>query len=163
MSLSLPNIAEPDLYLGLDPGTQGAISIVDSTGRAVASLRFSKVTPHEVADWLRRWAPRVRTAILEHAQPMTKKGVKQGVSSTFKFGKAAGMAEAMLVATGIPYETMAPSKWQGALSCRTKGDKNVTKRLAMKLFPDQARDIVHENADAWLLAEYCRRRSMGLL
>jgi len=45
--------------------------------------------------------------------------------------------------------------WQKALGCMTKGDKNITKRLASELFP--AIKCTHTVSDALLIAEYGRR------
>jgi len=40
------------------------------------------------------------------------------------------------------------------MSCRTKGDKNVSKHAAQKLWPHLK--ITHRDADARLIAEYGR-------
>ena len=61
-----------------------------------------------------------------------------------------------LIAAGIPFETVTPAKWQGAMGCRTKGDKNVTKRKAQDLFPGVK--VTHAIADALLIAEWGRRQ-----
>ena len=39
------------------------------------------------------------------------------------------------------------------MKCLTKGDKNVTKSAAQRLYPD--RKITHADADAILIARYC--------
>jgi hypothetical protein len=59
------------------------------------------------------------------------------------------------MAAGIPYDLVLPVKWQTAMSCRTKGDKNVSKARAQQLFPDVK--VTHAIADALLIAEFCRR------
>ncbi len=66
-----------------------------------------------------------------------------------------------LVAAGIAFDEVTPQRWQKMLGCRSKGDKNVTKRRAQDLFP-QVR-VTHALADALLLAEYCRRVKLGQL
>ena len=84
-----------------------------------------------------------------HAMP------KQGVSSTFKFGLNYGFLIGCLTALRIPFEFVTPNTWQKALSCQSKGDKNVTKAKAQQLFPHLK--IIHTIADALLIAEYGRR------
>lgn len=61
----------------------------------------------------------------------------------------------LLASQSVPFEEVTPAKWQGALGCRSKGDKNVTKRKAQELFPEVK--MTHAIADAYLLAEYCRQ------
>jgi hypothetical protein len=55
----------------------------------------------------------------------------------------------------IPFEEVSPVKWQKVMGCLSKGDKNVTKAAAQRLFPDIK--ITHAIADALLIAEYGRR------
>lgn len=135
-------------YIGIDPGKSGAIAAI--CGESITTIRL-KETEADVSDWLASIAGEDCFAILEsvHAMP------KQGVSSTFKFGQSFGFLRGILIAHKVPFETVTPQKWQQTLSCRSKGDKNVTKAKAQELFPSQK--VVHATADALLLAEYCRR------
>ena len=85
---------------------------------------------------------------------------QMGVVSAFTFGKGYGGLRMALVAVGIPFETVTPAKWQGNMQCRSKGDKNVTKRRAQELFPNIK--VTHAIADSLLICEYGRRlRSKG--
>lgn len=112
-------------------------------------------TDHEVLEVLRKWSlygDRAFASIERvHAMP------KQGVSSTFKFGSSYGALKMALAACQIPFDNPSPQSWQNSLSCRSGGDKNVTKRKAQELFPFVPFKITHANADALLLAEYTRR------
>jgi len=82
----------------------------------------------------------------------------QGVASSFKFGQGYGALEMALTAAGIPFERVSPQKWQKALGCLTKGNKNVSKRKAQELFPQLK--ITHATADALLIAEWGRRQNL---
>lgn len=139
------------IYLGVDPGASGAIAAITPAG--VCWVKLSE-TPADVSDFLRdlkaKWGREV-IGCLERVNAMPG----QGVSSTFKFGWSAGFVEGLLVAHGVPFSHVSPAKWQGALGCRTGGDKNVSKRRAQELWPGTK--ITHTNADALLLAEYARR------
>jgi len=138
------------IWIGVDPGVSGAIAVIRESGD-VETIRFTE-TWHDIVDWLQDETElRQCKAVLEqvHAMP------KQGVSSTFKFGRMYGAAEMLLVAAAIPYETVTPAKWQTAMKCKSQGDKNVTKAAAQRLFPTIK--ITHATADAILLAELCRR------
>jgi hypothetical protein len=79
----------------------------------------------------------------------------QGVVSTFKFGMNYGLWQGILVALKIPFERVYPLKWQTAMSCRTGGNKNISKARAQELFPRIK--VTHAIADALLIAEYGRR------
>lgn len=136
-------------YIGIDPGKSGAIATI--CGDSIGTCRLTE-TEADISDWLQSAVNGVDCfAILEQVNAMPK----QGVSSTFKFGQSFGFLRGLLIAHKVPFEMVTPSKWQGEMKCRSKGDKNVTKSKAQELFPNQK--IIHATADALLLAEYCRK------
>lgn len=144
------------LFMGLDPGKSGAVAIVDVSGGDCKTMKFDN-TPRDVADFIAEHAMQVKLAVLEKvgAMPPHLKNARQGVSSTFKFGASFGICIGMLAALEIPYEEITPAMWQRSMRCLTKGDKNVSKAAAQRLFPRLK--ITHATADALLLAEYARR------
>jgi len=145
------------LYIGIDPGKSGAIAFIPEFGEPW----YIKCdgTYHDQAEAVRDAVEELGVfnpfAFIEkvHAMP------GQGVTSMFNFGKSAGALEMLLCALKIPFEHVTPQKWQKALGCQTKGDKNVSKAKAQQLFPDLK--VIHANADALLIAEYCRRERKG--
>ena len=141
---------ERDLYLGIDPGISGGIALLSANGDVV-DLSPMPDTEKDVVDHLRELSPRVKYAVLEKVGPMPK----QGIASTAKFMKQYGVLIGVLFALDIRFEDVRPQVWQHALNCRTGGDKNVSKRKAQQLFPQQK--ITHAVADAALIAEYARR------
>ena len=84
-----------------------------------------------------------------HAMP------KQGVTSSFTFGKNFGFLIGLLTACCIPYKFVTPQKWQKGMQCMTKGDKNISKAAAQRLWPKIK--ITHAIADSLLIAEYGRQ------
>jgi len=136
------------LSLGIDPGKSGAIAAIYGDG-SVDWVKLSE-TEHDVARWLEEHRCD-SFAMLEQVSAMPK----QGVSSTFKFGTSYGFLRGILAAFEIPFETVTPVKWQTTMKCRTGGDKNITKAAAQRLYPSLK--ITHANADAILLAEFCKR------
>lgn len=143
------------LCLGCDPGQSGGLALVYSDG--TAEVHKMPETERDLWDLAReladRWggdapcdfAPR---AMIEkvHAMP------KQGVSSTFTFGVGYGGLRMALIAAHFRLDEVSPVKWQTAMGCRTKGDKNVTKRAAQQRFPGVK--VTHAVADALLIAAY---------
>ena len=136
--------------IGLDPGSCGAAVLLREDG-STDIARFDKLTQTDIADALREWSQDACFAYLEKVHSMPK----QGVASTFKFGLNYGFLIGCLTALKIPFEFVTPNTWQKALSCQSKGDKNVTKAKAQQLFPHLK--IIHTIADALLIAEFGRR------
>ncbi len=145
------------IYIGIDPGKSGGIAIVESGFDPVEfppeTVRLSE-TPADVVDWI--WSTvgiqscPARAYIEQvHATP------QMGVTSAFTFGKSYGWLLGVLDALRIPYEFVSPQKWQKAMGCLSKGDKNVTKAAAQRLWPTDR--ITNATADALLIAEYGRR------
>lgn len=142
-------------FIGIDPGKSGAIVALDADGSFGSFVKL-KETEHDIWTWVVKelglgYGKSGHFAVLEKVGAMPR----QGVSSTFKFGQSYGFCRGLLVASRIRFETVTPAKWQGSLGCRTKGDKNVTKAAAQRLFPNVK--MTHSIADAVLLAEYARR------
>jgi len=133
--------------IGIDPGQSGGIAMV---GDDPCAIKMPE-TERDIFDALNAFSTEASSAFIEavHAMP------KQGVSSTFKFGQNFGFLRGCLIALGIPFESVAPQKWQKALGCLTHGDKNVSKRRAQELFPGLK--INHYVADALLIALYGQR------
>ena len=152
--------------IGIDPGASGGIAWIDPDGRAcVEKMPETLQDLWELIESIktsgsneaRLWkACGSITAYLEEVHSMPG----QGVASSFKFGRGFGNLEMALTAAGIPFERVRPQKWQAALGCLTKGDKNVSKRKAQELFPDQK--VTHATADALLIAEFGRRNQTKL-
>jgi len=141
--------------IGIDPGKSGGIAVVDDCAGAVAFKLDT--TERDVWDTLLECRDNLNASVafIEKVNAFPK----QGVSSTFKFGKSYGMLIGMLVALKVRFEYVPPGVWQRNLSCLSKGDKNVTKAKAQELFPSLK--ITHAIADALLIAEYGRRKEMG--
>ena len=142
--------------IGIDPGVNGGIAWITNGNPCVEKM------PETLADlWelmrdiaTETYGQQIRAYIeAVHSSP------QQGVKSAFTFGQGYGRLEMALTAAGIPFERVSPQKWQKAMGCLTKGDKNVSKRKAQELFPqlNQGHRITHATADALLIAEYGRR------
>lgn len=137
------------IFIGIDPGKSGGIAVIRG---AVCSAWKMLETDSDTLNMLKDHAGLGQCfALLErvHAMP------GQGVTSTFTFGEGFGKLQMALTAAKIPYAFVTPQKWQKALGCLTKGDKNVSKAMAQRLFPDLK--VTHATADALLIAEYNRR------
>lgn len=132
--------------IGIDPGQSGGIAI--STGDNMYAYKMPE-TEKDIVELLLTYPTKAIFLESVHSMP------KQGVASTFKFGKAYGFLRGVITALEIPLYDVTPQKWQKSLGCLSKGNKNVTKQKAQQLFPKLK--ITHATADACLIAEYGRR------
>lgn len=140
-------------FIGLDPGVSGGIAVLSQHGRPMATLKLAGATERDILGFL---------SMFPDSHAMLEKVWSQpgcGHSGAFKFGGSYYGLRMALTAVGIPFDEVIPVKWQTTLSCRTKGDKNVTRRRAEDLFP--MTKITHAIADALLIAVYARRLFKG--
>ena len=136
-------------FIGIDPGHSGGAVLLDESGRIIDRVAFGKLTEHDTMEWLVEWDNSVACIEAVHSMP------KDSVTNSFKFGQHYGFLRGCLTALHIPFHTVTPQAWQKAMQCRTKGDKNVTKAAAQRLWPETK--WTHALADAALIAEYGRR------
>lgn len=145
-------------FLGIDPGVSGGISVLNDDGTVVIAAKMP-TTDRDLWDLVRIYTPRLAcrsSAVIERVGPHPK----EGVHSVFVFGQGYGRLVMALTAAMIPFSEVAPQVWQRVMQCRTKGDKNVSKRRAQQLFP--AVKMTHLLADSLLIAEFGRRSALGL-
>tara|TARA_B100000959_G_C14909023_1_gene594306 strand:+ start:722 stop:1171 length:450 start_codon:yes stop_codon:yes gene_type:complete len=144
--------------MGIDPGKSGGIALIplDDRDDLPIATSMSRLTEREITDWI--CSENVTRCYLESVHSMPGQGVK----SMFTFGQSYGFIRGVLIARHIPFETVTPLKWQTALRCRSKGDKNITKARAQELFP-MIDKITHATADSLLIAEYGIRKEAGIL
>jgi len=151
-------------YIGVDPGQSGGLILLDDT--MVKSTPMPE-TERDIWDWfdhIRQTTDIAPRAMIEKVHSMPK----QGVASSFKFGRGYGGLRMALIAAGIPFEEVTPQAWQKALAIpkRSKTEtpvqwKNRLKALAQQLYPDIK--VTLKLADALLIATYCQRKHTGTL
>lgn len=144
------------MILGIDPGLSGAIALLDRDGSLLAAHDMPAVD-HAVSPAALRALidalPGVpREAWIEQVSAMPK----QGVSSTFAFGRAYGIAEGVVSAMGIAVRFVRPHAWKS--HHRVSSDKESSRALALRLWPSQAelfaRKRDENRAEAALIARY---------
>lgn len=138
------------IYLGIDPGKSGSISAIWDDGQPASSYARGDWTEHEQAEWLQQFDLSQAIAIIEKVSSSPQ----MGVVSAFAFGRSYGFLRGLLAAMQVRTHEVSPQKWQAAMGCRTKGDKNISKAAAQQRWPRVK--ITHRNADSLLLAEYGR-------
>jgi hypothetical protein len=162
-------------YLGIDPGLDGGIAALFDDGRVLACWPMPTVTDgkrrHVDAHELVRLVGKIRNggpiglAVLEQVSAMPK----QGVSSTFAFGRSLGVIEGLLAGLLVPYTLVRPQAWQREVlvgiadDTRTKASVFYARRRwpQAPIIPDGCRKPHDGITDALALAEFARRQMMG--
>ena len=148
--------------LGIDPGIYGGLAIIDVINGAAPQLidaidvpivgvkAKERVDALGIRAWIEAHKP-IDHAAIERAGSMPK----QGVASTFKYGRAAGSLEATIALCGIPTTVVEPSSWKRAHGLYG-ADKEASRQRALQLFPSAhhllARKMDHGRAEAALIA-----------
>jgi hypothetical protein len=136
-----------------DPGLSGALAILgdfDEIHLHDFPQVNSELDPSALARLLRSYAP--RRAIVEHVHSMPK----QGVASTFKFGRSYGTILGVLGALSIPTTRVRPQTWKHHFGL-LRQPKEASRALAVRLYPDLDGLHLkkhHGRADALLLARF---------
>ncbi|HAM58701.1 MAG TPA: hypothetical protein DCQ64_26140 [Candidatus Rokubacteria bacterium] len=167
------------IYLGIDPGLDGALAGLDADGKVWKLCDTPTVTVERARGRRREYDVRlmartlqgvrdryqVRLVVLERVLPMPPAGgpgAGRGSVGAFALGRSAGLWEGIIMALGMPLELVVPRRWQAALLGGSRGKEGGRLR-ALQLFPDAADRLArkkdHGRADALLLAEYGRRQA----
>lgn len=125
------------MIIGIDPGCSGAIAVLDENGGHIAHMlmptmkvgKGNRVNGAALAAFLREHVE--CHAYLEKVGAMPG----QGVTSTFTFGHAAGVAEGILQGLGIPYTLVTPQSWKKTAGLIGK-DKDAARTRAIQLYPE---------------------------
>lgn len=152
------------IYIGIDPGKTGGISVLLSEGFIEPRIRIFPMpsTERGVSDIFKDIVDPGNTSKVEvralieqvHAFP------GQGVTSMFTFGQGYGFLRGCLVAHSIPFSEVTPQKWMsyfGLKKDKSELPKDYKKRILQKaqnLYPHSS--VALSTADSLMIAEYLR-------
>lgn len=126
-------------YMGIDPGINGGIAVIDESGNFV----FAKPTPcikikknnksksdydvSTMADYVRSFLDKDLTVCQEltHAMP------GNGGVSMYHFGRGHGIWEGIVGAFALPYVLCTPQKWKGMYPSLSQDKLTKEQRLKM--------------------------------
>jgi crossover junction endodeoxyribonuclease RuvC len=153
--MSLPVTDPRTGVFAIDPGVNGAWAVLGHVGEYCGCgelPRFAKlVNAVELGELFVGYRP--ASAVIEKVGAMPK----QGVSSTFTFGTAYGVAIGVAGGSGTPFSLVTPQRWKAHFRLIGK-DKDAARELAIRLFPVAAHHLNLKKhvgrADALLLARY---------
>lgn len=148
------------IYIGVDPGSNGAIAIIIDD----VVYKVVKYDSYEIADIIKNVVSeysenRTMMCTLEKVHSMPRDGVKQA----FKFGENYGFVKGTLMALQIPFQEVTPMTWKKEFSL-VKQDKSISIKRSKELFPGVSllptpRSTKESDgmAEALLICEYGRR------
>lgn len=134
----------PPVVIGIDPGVSGAVAAVDAaTGALVWVEDMPALDKHvnaaALADLLEGEVIVAAAVEAVHAMP------KQGVTSSFNFGRSYGVVLGVLAALDAPVVHVRPTVWKRALGLNA--DKSASRRLATETWPAHARQFTRVKDD----------------
>lgn len=151
---------------GVDPGLSGAIcqiipnQVLTARMPIVGANKGSVLDLHEIKDLFTLWRFSGSVVFIEdvHAMP------KQGVSSTFKFGRDLGQIEGLCAGIELPFRHVTPQAWKKLVLAGMdwKGNKAASLQFAKSAWPSvewpKNKVAAIGIADALCIAEYGRRQ-----
>ena len=141
-------------YIGIDPGKDGALAMIDEDGNVCGIFPFSEVAYVSICYQMKGKCKCALERV--SARP------GQGTVSMFSFGENYGFIRGILEAFNIPYETVRPQKWKKEFGLTS--DKKQSIATAHRLFPgvdlrksERCKKDHDGMAEAVLLGEWARR------
>ena len=160
---------DKEVYIGIDPGAKGFVCVWWVAGREYEHCPIADTD--SLKKLLRDAAQCYAVAAIESVHSMPR----QGVATTFTFGKNYGIVLGMLMAYGIPYVEVAPRVWQKEMwspGDKVMRDGKVDTKLtsysaARRLHPgmvfkrtERCKTFDDNKVDATLLCDYAIRKNL---
>ena len=157
------------VFVGIDPGFDGAVSVVDQAGRFVGTYDTPTLVVKNGRGQKRVYQAREMVKILAevaHLYVVARVGLEdvhampgQGVRSMFSLGHGVGLWEGLLAGMGFSYEKIPPQRWKKIMLDGMGKEKDAAVYKAQQVFPAAPLRLKkhHGRAEALLLAEYVRR------
>ena len=158
------------VFVGVDPGQQGAIAFVTSD-RSLLSTHMLPMLDKRVDIWAlkniideARQDRIVGLCMIEQAIVLPKQGSVSGFSMGANYGRLMTSIEFF----GLPFEEIRPAVWKKRFFGSVKYEKNAIKQVAVMrarhLFPELAPKLLLSKdglSEALLIAETARRQFYG--
>jgi crossover junction endodeoxyribonuclease RuvC len=145
--------------IGIDPGKSGAFAIIDDSGVTAEAFKFNgdELDVRFICEFIEPLNDPIVYLEKVHSMP------KQGVKSTFTFGRGFGELIGMVKALQVPFVYVTPQAWKKKVLAGLdwKGNKKASIEYCVRKFPgmdlrrtDRSK-IPHDGiTDALCIAEY---------
>ena len=164
------------IYIGIDPGIDGAIAASSKYGQRVTVMPIIVGTTGGTKSTLDinaivRWLKTALQDVLPNANEEVLVGLekvsampKQGITSAFNFGQTYGMLKGIVVTLGYPLELVRPQAWKKIILEGTLKDKSAAIQYVKQRYPNlnlkatERCRVDHDGiADAVCIAAYLER------
>jgi hypothetical protein len=148
--------------LGIDPGQNGALALLDTDSGALETFDVPTFTlpkstggkrtiidTVQLANWVDGRSDRIDRAWIEQVSSSSQ----MGVASSFKFGMNYGLVIGVVVAHFIRLEYVTPAHWKRVL--KVPADKDASRARATQIFP--------RHAAQWPLKKHADRAEASLI
>ena len=154
------------IILAIDPGLSNGVAILDQHANLLLATEITPIGEGArkrlplagLVDLVEQYA--VTCAVVEDVGAMPR----QGVTSSFRFGRATGSFEGVLSALKIPTTFIRPAVWKKPLGV-AGATKESARCLALQRWPAAAHffplKLHHSRAEAALLGAYYAERLRG--
>ena len=154
------------IFIGIDPGLEGAIAVLDDQGELVGVQDTPTLTVEGGTKTKRLYnlpaivsmvsmcpAGQCRAALEQvHAMP------DQGIVGAFSFGQGFGNWQGILAALHVPVHEVPPQTWKKAMMNGMGKDKDASRLRVLQLYPSASEQVSlkkhHGRADAILIARW---------
>lgn len=130
------------VYLGIDPGLNGAFVVMDASEKILA--HYTKPSGKLLYEVLCEWKP--HRVYIEKAQAMRRGGRAQGATSTFSYGRGFGELLAAIDIAEVSSVQVGPLIWQKTMFTGTPIHHAPKFRAATafrRLFPNHCDNITN--------------------
>lgn len=166
------SVKKEEIFLGVDPGINGSIACLDSAGKIllVEDLPHISNTGKKKDLHLPAIVKIIKSVVEDAGQvyaAIEKVTARpgQGVVSMFRFGRASGQVEGILLGLGIPVMLVSPKTWAKLFHPFVDGQDSKAKSVlaASMRWPEVNLPLKkdHGKAEALLIAEFCRKYNRG--
>lgn len=156
------------LFMGIDPGLDGAVAVLNNDEEIVGIhdsrwIRVGTKRKHcsaDMGDIIDKYTNRsddIKCVGIEDVHSMPK----QGVSSSFQFGRGLGIWEGIIAFCKFKMEFISPQKWKKEMLHGMQKGKDAALYKCQQLYPKSSYFKLkkhHGRADAVLIALYMVRK-----
>ena len=162
---------QKQIYIGIDPGKDGAIAVIDSDGKIFDVYDMPTIKNGSKRSLLVGELKRILAALVtEFGAQNIVCGIEKvnafpgnGSVSSFSFGKNAGVLEGLVCGLSIRYELIHSKTWQKIWLKDVEGTDTKARSIlaASRMFPDLVlkRKKDHNRADAVLIAAHIKKKN----
>jgi len=173
-----------NLYIGIDPGLDGALAVLDESGAVVSVVDMPTISLVKKGKKSKSGKPlhkrqpmhvvmaeivkdaKERGNVVVAGMELVSSMPKQGVTSMFSMGRGVGSWEGIVAALDLPIDYITPQSWKKSFGLLGT-DKNASILKAQQSIKGAAGYLTlvkHDGrAEAILIAEYTRRKALGIL